>query len=415
MISAPGLYRRFRRARDRLQLRFESDRLYARLRATQPPRVSARWSVLFFHFNFSRLRRGEKFKLSGRHRRRSSALLTLSPPPSLPHTMTDQKHLAYAVAAWLQTASKEQSGEASYQLKTASESVSKAFEVDLSDATQKAQYGAGPGLKDIWSVFAKTQAKMGSASAPAPSSSSTSGAAASTPAPKQASAEDVAKAESLKADGNKAMSSKDYTAAITAYTQAIEVHPTNPVYFSNRSAAYAQVGQLDKAIEDAKEASKVDPKFGKAYSRLGHALFSAGKYQEAVEAYEKGCEVDPTNATMKAGLQTAKTHATQSGASSTTSPTREVGANSDNAGGFPGMGGAGGAGGMPDLGALMNNPMIAQMAQNLMGNGGLEQMMNNPMIQQMMSRFGGGGGAGGGGMPDINAMMQDPQMREMAR
>lgn len=39
---------------------------------------------------------------------------------------------------------------------------------------------------------------------------------------------------------------------------------------------------------------------------------------------------------------------------------------------------------------------------------------SNPMIQQMMSRFG-GGGAGGGGMPDINAMMQDPQMREMAR
>lgn len=65
------------------------------------------------------------------------------------------------------------------------------------------------------------------------------------------------------------MSSKDFGAAITAYTQAIEIHPTNPVYFSNRSAAYAQVGQLDKAIEDAKEASKVDPKFGKAYSRLG--------------------------------------------------------------------------------------------------------------------------------------------------
>lgn len=37
------------------------------------------------------------------------------------------------------------------------------------------------------------------------------------------------------------------------------------------------------------------------------------------------------------------------------------------------------------------------------------------MIQQMMSRFGGAGGAGGGGMPDINAMMQDPAMRDMAR
>lgn len=65
------------------------------------------------------------------------------------------------------------------------------------------------------------------------------------------------------------MSSKDYGAAIAAYTQAIELYSNNPVYFSNRSAAYAQVGQHDKAIEDAREASKVDPKFGKAYSRLG--------------------------------------------------------------------------------------------------------------------------------------------------
>jgi len=65
------------------------------------------------------------------------------------------------------------------------------------------------------------------------------------------------------------MSAKDYGAAIAAYSQAIDLHSTNPVYYSNRSAAYAQVGQHDEAIEDAREASKVDPKFGKAYSRLG--------------------------------------------------------------------------------------------------------------------------------------------------
>lgn len=65
------------------------------------------------------------------------------------------------------------------------------------------------------------------------------------------------------------MSAKDYGAAIASYSQAIELDSKNPVYFSNRSAAYAQIGQHDKAIEDAREASKVDPKFSKAYSRLG--------------------------------------------------------------------------------------------------------------------------------------------------
>jgi small glutamine-rich tetratricopeptide repeat-containing protein alpha len=63
---------------------------------------------------------------------------------------------------------------------------------------------------------------------------------------------------------------------------------------------------------------------------------------------------------------------------------------------------------MPDLGALMQNPMMRQMAS---------QMMSNPdMMNNLMSRFGGAGGAGGaGGMPDLSSMMNDPAIAEMAR
>jgi small glutamine-rich tetratricopeptide repeat-containing protein alpha len=63
---------------------------------------------------------------------------------------------------------------------------------------------------------------------------------------------------------------------------------------------------------------------------------------------------------------------------------------------------------MPDLGALMQNPMMRQMASQMMSN---PEMMNN-----LMSRFGGAGGAGGaGGMPDLSSMMNDPAIAEMAR
>lgn len=317
----------------------------------------------------------------------------------------EQKTLAFAVAQWLQT--QAGTGGNPEKLKEASKLVSDAFGIDVNNADQKAQFGKGPGLNKVWDVFMKTQSKMGGGVTPSPSASSTP------------SAEDKAKAEQLKGEGNKHMSAKDHDAAIDAYTKAIELDSTNPVYYSNRSAAYAQLQQHDKAIEDAREASRVNPQFAKAYSRLGHALFSAGRYQEAVDAYQKGVEVDPTNSVMKSGLETAKQHAKKSD-STPTSPSNQsrdvaggAGAGADPLAGLAGMGG-GGQGGMPDLASLMNNPMLAQMAQQMMGNGGLEQMMNNPMIQQMMQRFGGGGG-GGGGMPDINAMMQDPQMREMAR
>ena len=102
------------------------------------------------------------------------------------------------------------------------------------------------------------------------------------------------------------MAAKDYSAAIESYSSAIQLNPSNPVYYSNRAAAYSQLSKHDLAINDAKKASELDPSFSKAYSRLGHALFCEGRFSEAVEAYEKGLELDPANQSMKNSLATAK-------------------------------------------------------------------------------------------------------------
>lgn len=92
----------------------------------------------------------------------------------------------------------------------------------------------------------------------------------------------------------------------------------------------------------------------------------------------------------------------------------------------------GAAGGM-DLGALMNNPQVQQMMQNpqmmdmarqmMAGQGGqggaggmdLGALMQNPQIQQMMQgMMGGHGGAqGGAGGMDLGALMQNPQVQQM--
>jgi small glutamine-rich tetratricopeptide repeat-containing protein alpha len=71
---------------------------------------------------------------------------------------------------------------------------------------------------------------------------------------------------------------------------------------------------------------------------------------------------------------------------------------------------------MPDLAGLMQNPMMRQMAQNLMSNPDmLNNIMSNPQVRSMAERFGGGGGGGrgGGGMPDLSALMNDPAMADM--
>jgi small glutamine-rich tetratricopeptide repeat-containing protein alpha len=66
---------------------------------------------------------------------------------------------------------------------------------------------------------------------------------------------------------------------------------------------------------------------------------------------------------------------------------------------------------MPDLGSMMNNPMFASMAQNLMSNPDmLNNIMSNPRMRQMAESFG-----QGGGMPDMSSLMSDPSIAEMAR
>lgn len=116
------------------------------------------------------------------------------------------------------------------------------------------------GLQNIFDVFIKTQAKVSSAQTPITASSTR---------PNVASLDDKANAEKLKQAGNAQMSNKSYDLAIESYTKAITLDGSNPVYYSNRAAAYASKGDHTSAVNDAEAAIKVDPSFVKAYSRLG--------------------------------------------------------------------------------------------------------------------------------------------------
>lgn len=84
---------------------------------------------------------------------------------------------------------------------------------------------------------------------------------------------------------------------------------------------------------------------------------------------------------MKNGLETARSQVASSSSASSNTDSVSRGAPGAGAGAggnpFAGLGGmsGGGGGGMPDLSALLNNPMISQMAQQMMQNGGLEQLM----------------------------------------
>lgn len=142
--------------------------------------------------------------------------------------------------------------------------IGEAFGVDPSNKDEVDRLSIKPAtLQSIFDVFLKTRDKVGSG----PQISSGSFAQPKTP-----STDDKAQAEKLKQSGNALMSSKKYDEAIDAYNQALALDSTNPVYYSNRAAAYSSKGDHLSAVGDAEQAIAVDPTFVKAYHRLGYVV-----------------------------------------------------------------------------------------------------------------------------------------------
>lgn len=294
----------------------------------------------------------------------------------------------------------------------------------------------GQSLLSIYSVYEKLKSTKSAPATTAPPIVPSASPKSSPITPEQ-----KAEAEALKAQGNTSMASKNYTDAIAAYTQALELSPANAIYLSNRAAAYSASNQHPLAEADARAATVSDPSYTKAWSRLGLALFAQQDAKGAMEAYQTGIDAEGNGGSevMKKGFETAKRKVQEESAmeSSSNSTARSAGGAGAGAGvgGMPdlsalagmfGGGGGAGAGGGPDLSSIMSNPMFASMAQNLMSNPGLmDNIMSNPKMRDMAQQFGGGGGgaptagdagaggAGRGGMPDVAALLQDPSIAEL--
>ncbi|KAL8717908.1 MAG: hypothetical protein Q9225_004901 [Loekoesia sp. 1 TL-2023] len=343
---------------------------------------------------------------------------------------TSQKRLALAIIDFLSNSLKDGtvSSEDTESIEIAKSCIADTFHVDPSDEAALKDAIGDQSLLSIYGVYEKLKGK--NSTAPMPGASGTK---ASTSTPKPSGPTPTSpEAESFKSQGNAAMQQKDYQKAIDLYTKAINLSPTNPIYLSNRAAAYSASHRHTEACADAELAVSADPKYTKAWSRLGLARFVLGDAKGSMEAYQKGIEYEGSGGSeaMKKGYKTAKEkveeeekEAASSGIErDATSPTRGAGGAGAGAGagGMPdlaglasmlGGGGGGGGGGMPDFSAMMNNPMFASMAQNLMSNpDALQGLMNNPRLRELAQNMGGGGG---GGMPDIGALMSDPSLREM--
>lgn len=305
---------------------------------------------------------------------------------------TSQKRLALAIIDFLSKSLSDGtiSSEDTESIEIAKSCIADTFHVNPSDQAALKDAIGDQSLLSIYGVYEKLKGKTSTAPMPGASSSKPTTNTPSSSGPTPTTPE----AEEFKSQGNKAMQQKDYPKAIDLYTKAITLSPTNPIYLSNRAAAYSASHKHSEACADAELATSADPKYTKAWSRLGLARFVLGDAKGSMEAYQKGIDYEGNGGSeaMKKGYKTAKAKVEEEEKEGgdeeierAASP-REAGGAGAGGGGMPdlaglasmlGGGGGGGGGGMPDLGALMNNPMFASMAQNMMSNPEALQGMSN--------------------------------------
>jgi Tfp pilus assembly protein PilF len=93
--------------------------------------------------------------------------------------------------------------------------------------------------------------------------------------------------------GNALLQKGDVNDAINEYKEALKVDSHNAVARNNLGTALLQKGQADEAIGQYKQAIQDDPGYILAHINLGNQLLSEGQVDEAIAQYREALKIDP--------------------------------------------------------------------------------------------------------------------------
>ncbi|KAK4750841.1 hypothetical protein SAY87_004323 [Trapa incisa] len=101
---------------------------------------------------------------------------------------------------------------------------------------------------------------------------------------------------SLRKTASSELDRGNYSDAVPLLTQAINLNPVGGVHFMFKDRSIAKLGMsdYDGALEDAREATKLAPRYIEGYISEGDALLAMGKLEEAEKSYSICLELDPT-------------------------------------------------------------------------------------------------------------------------
>merc|ERR1712137_1514615 len=110
----------------------------------------------------------------------------------------------------------------------------------------------------------------------------------------------------MKQSGNEFYVQKNYTEALSCYTQAINLCPTCASYYGNRSACYMMLNKYTDALDDARMSTRIDDKFVKGYLREGKCHIALGDPPAAIRIYNMVLQLEKNNSQAKTELEIAQ-------------------------------------------------------------------------------------------------------------
>ena len=118
----------------------------------------------------------------------------------------------------------------------------------------------------------------------------------------------------LRAKGFKALASKDFETAATAFERVLQMEPLDAPTYQLMGNGYAQAGQFEQAINYYQKAIDLNPvdvltqhNFAHCYNNYGVSLRNGGKWDAAIDAYRNALRLMPTLQIARTNLSDAFT------------------------------------------------------------------------------------------------------------
>merc|ERR1711968_100483 len=166
---------------------------------------------------------------------------------------------------------------------------------------------------------------------------------------------DPAKALEEKEKGNVKFREGKFSESVPFYEEAMKRDPKNPAYPNNLAAALTKLGNFAAAKQACEKALELDEKYVKAIAKKGDLEMLMKEYHKAIETYKQGLQRVQTAIYNEGGDKGRAEQAMKD----------------------------------PEIQAILQDPMVRQVIQDLSGGNGAagQQAMNDPVMRGKIEKL----------------------------